>query len=89
MCIRDSSGSAELLVFSPDGAVLVNGLDIGTIQLWDVTTGNKIAALDGHTQGVSTLAFSPDGTTLVSTATDGTILLWDWNEVLTDSSKSE
>ena len=86
---RPFSGSAELLVFSPDGAVLVNGLDIGTIQLWDVTTGDKIAALDGHTQSVNTLAFSPDGTTLVSTATDGTILLWDWNEVLADSSKSE
>ena len=86
---RPFSGSAELLVFSPDGAVLVNGLDIGTIQLWDVTTGDKIAALDGHTQSVNTLAFSPDGTTLVSTATDGTILLWDWDEVLKGSSKSE
>ena len=89
---RPSTGSAELLellVFSPDGAVLVSGFDIGTIQLWDVKTGNKIAALDGHTKGVNTLAFSPDGTMLVSTAMDGTILLWDWNEVLAGSSKSE
>ena len=82
-------GAAEPLAFSPDGAVLVNGLHMGAIQLWDVTTGDKIAVLDGHTQGVNTLAFSPDGTTLVSTAADGTILLWDWNEVLTGSSKSE
>ena len=83
------SGAAEPLAFSPDGAVLVNGLHVGAIQLWDVTTGDKIAVLDEHTQGVSTLAFSPDGTMLVSTATDGTILLWDWDEVLTGSSKSE
>ena len=83
------SGAAEPLVFSPDGAVLVNGLHVGAIQLWDVTTGDKIAALDGHTKGVNTLAFSPDGTMLVSTATDGTILLWDWNEMLTGSSKNE
>ena len=83
------SGAAEPLAFSPDGAVLVNGLHVGAIQLWDVTTGDKIAVLDEHTQGVSTLAFSPDGTMLVSTAADGTILLWDWNEVLTGSSKSE
>jgi len=82
-------GAAEPLVFSPDGAVLVNGLHVGAIQLWDVTTGDKIAVLDEHTQGVSTLAFSPDGTMLVSTAADGTILLWDWNEVLAGSSKSE
>ena len=83
---RPFSGAAELLIFSLDGAVLVNGLDIGTIQLWNVTTGEKIAALDGHTQAVNTLAFSPDGTTLVSTAADGTILLWDWDEVFKGSS---
>ena len=83
------SGAAEPLVFSPDGAVLVNGLHMGAIQLWDVTTGAKIAVLDGHTQKVETLAFSPDGKTLVSTSEDGTILLWDWDEMLTDSSKNE
>ena len=80
---------SEPLVFSPDGTILINGLEPGVIQLWDVTTGDRIAVLDGHTQKVETLVFSPDGTTLVSTATDGTILLWDWNEVLTGSSKSE
>ena len=79
----------EPLVFSPDGAILANGLDRGVIQLWDVTTGDAIAVLDGHTQKVETLAFSPDGQTLVSTGEDGTILLWDWDEVLTGSSKSE
>ena len=77
------------LVFSLDGAILANGLQHGAIQLWDVTTGDRIAVLDGHTQKVETLVFSPDGTTLVSTATDGTILLWDWNDALTGSSKSE
>ena len=79
----------EPLVFSRDGTVLVNGLEHGVIQLWDVTTGDRITVLDGHTQKVETLVFSPDGTTLVSTASDGTILLWDWDEVLTGSSKSE
>ena len=79
----------ESLVFSPDGAILVSGLVGGGIQLWDVTTGDRIAALDGHTQQVETLAFSSDGKVLVSTAMDGTILLWDWDEILTGSSKSE
>ena len=86
---RSSTDFVELLVFSPDGKVLVSGFNTGTIQLWDVKTGEKIAALDGHTKGVNTLAFSSDGTMLVSAATDGTILLWDWNEVLADSSKNE
>ena len=77
------------LVFSPNGTILVSGLSSGAIQLWDVTTGNRIVTLDGHTQEVGTLAFSSDGKTLVSTAADGTTLLWDWNKVLTGSSKSE
>ncbi|MDE0325585.1 MAG: sigma-70 family RNA polymerase sigma factor [Candidatus Poribacteria bacterium] len=80
---------SESLVFSPDGTILVSGLVGGAIQLWEVTRGNRIAALDGHTQRIETLAFSSDGKTLVSTGTDGTILLWDWNEVLTGSSKTE
>ena len=79
----------EPLVFSPDGTILVNGLAHGAIQLWDVTTGDAIAVLDGHTQEVETLAFSPDGKVLVSTAKDGTILLWDWDEALTDSPKTK
>ena len=82
-------GYPESLVFSPDGAILVSGLGHGAIQLWGVTTGNQIAALDGHTQKVETLAISSDGKTLVSTGADGTILLWDWDEILKDSSKSE
>ncbi|MDE0682738.1 MAG: sigma-70 family RNA polymerase sigma factor, partial [Candidatus Poribacteria bacterium] len=73
------------LVFSPDGAILVNGHGSGTIQLWDVKTGDRIAALDGHTQQVETLKFSPDAETLVSTAQDGTIFLWDWDEAITES----
>jgi WD40 repeat protein len=80
---------AEPLVFSPDGAILVNGTTNGTIQVWDVATGDKIAALDGHTQKVETLKFSPDAETLVSTAMDGTIFLWDWDEVFKDTSGSD
>ena len=74
------------LVFSPDGAILVNGTSNGTILVWDVATRDQIAALDGHTQEVETLKFSPDGKTLVSTAMDGTIFLWDWDEVFKDAS---
>ena len=79
----------ESLVFSPDGAILISGLVGGAIRLWEVTTGDRITVLDGHTQRVETLAFSSDNKTLISTGADGTILLWDWNEVLTGASKSE
>ena len=71
------------LVFSPDNSVIVRSLTAGRIQLWDVTTGNELTTLDGHTATVKTLGFSADGKTLVSASEDGTILLWDWDQVLT------
>ena len=75
-------GETKSLVFSPDDTVLVAGLINGRIELWDLTTGEKITTLNGHTQSVETLVFSPDGQTLVSTGQDGTILVWDWNEAV-------
>ena len=73
---------SNVLVFSPDNGVLMNGRVSGAIQLWDVRTGNKLTTLTGHTGSIETLKFSPDGKTIVSTGADGTILLWDWDEVL-------
>ena len=73
------------LVFSPDDSVIVRALTAGRIQLWDVTTGDKLTTLDGHTATVKTLEFSADGKTFISAAEDGTILLWDWDEVLKSS----
>ncbi|MDE0682892.1 MAG: hypothetical protein OXI63_08265 [Candidatus Poribacteria bacterium] len=72
----------ETLVFSPDSTVLLAGLRTGAINLWNLTTGNKLTTLDGHAGPVGTLVFSPDGKTLVSTGQDGIILLWDWDEAI-------
>ena len=72
----------EVLVFSPDSTVLVNGDGNGRIQLWNITTGDEIITLNGHMEGVETLHFSPDGNTLVSAGQDGTILLWDWDKII-------
>ena len=74
-------------VFSPDNSVLILGLLGGRIQILDVTTGDELTILDGHTASVQTFAFSPDGKILVSAGYDGTILVWDWEEVLRDSSE--
>ena len=73
---------SQALVFSLDNKTLINGDGNGRIQLWNITTGDELITLNGHTKGVETLHFSPDGNTLVSAAQDGTILLWDWDEII-------
>ena len=85
---REVFHGTEALVFSPDNTVLVNGDGNGRIQLWDMTTGDKIITLNGHMEGVETLRFSPDGKTLVSAGKDGTILVWNWDEIMNGLSKA-
>src|SRR5262249_28918899 len=45
--------------------------------LWDLTRGEEVARLQGHTSFVWSLAFSPDGATLASGSGDDTVRLWD------------
>lgn len=80
--LKDAPRGTESLAFSPDDTVLVAGLRDGRIELFDMTTGEKITTLNGHTLMIERLAFSPDGKTLVSTGQDGTILVWDWDKII-------
>ena len=52
------------------------------MRLWDVASGQPIAVLEGHTDGVWSVSFSPDGQTVASGSADATILLWDMTFVL-------
>ncbi|GAB4199905.1 MAG: hypothetical protein Fur006_51000 [Coleofasciculaceae cyanobacterium] len=48
-----------------------------TVKLWDVSTGEVLRTLQGHSSQVWAVAFSPDGNTLASGSFDQTVKLWD------------
>jgi WD40 repeat protein len=56
--------------YSPDGKLLVAGLQEGDIQVWDTASGALVRTLTGHTGIVPELAFSPDGKHLASRSQD-------------------
>ena len=60
---------------SSDGSRLYSGSTADSICVWDMTTGQQLASLHSHIDGVTSLALS--GSLLVSGSFDKTVKLWD------------
>ena len=79
-----TDGGNSILLFSPDGKILVVGGWKGIFQLYDTKTCHLLSTHKGHTSWINKiteLVFIEDGKTLASTSSDGTILLWDWEKI--------
>ena len=59
---------------SSDGGRLYSGSLDSSIREWDITTGQQLAIMQSHTEGVNSLALS--GSLLVSGSYDKTVRLW-------------
>ena len=67
------------LVLTPDGHHAVSASNDTTLKIWDLTTGNDIRTLKGHSASVRgvALASSKWGQLVVSGSDDETIKIWD------------
>ena len=73
----DLSMAVNTLDFSPDGTMLATGHRDQRVRIWDPSTKQVLAELEGHTEEVVTLEYSPDGETLASAGREGDLYLWD------------
>jgi WD40 repeat protein len=69
-------GYFKAVAFSPDGRTVAAATTRGSVMLWDVRTGRRIAEVDPATGPVNAVAFSPDGQTLATAGDDGDITFW-------------
>jgi len=65
------------LTFSCDGSALAVGNSVGTLRLWDGSSGNTVQSVSEHTGSVGGLAFSPHGEVLTSGHGDSVVRFWD------------
>jgi WD40 repeat protein len=72
----------EAFAFSRDALRLFACNGKGSIEVYDVPSGERTANLKGHTSGITGLCLLDDGKTLVSCGHDRTVKFWDVADAL-------
>lgn len=73
---RSEFHSRDAIAVTPDARRVVLARE-GGLTVWDVSTGDVVATLDGHAGEITAIAAVPGGSQVVSAGEDGTLRLWD------------
>ena len=73
----ETGGTVWRMSFSPDESQLVTVPTSSSCKLFDLSTGERLATLSGHTKRVVTARFSPDGQRILTSAQDESARVWD------------
>lgn len=70
-------GVATAVAFSPDGKLFAVGTLLGTVNLYDVDSGARVAALSGPNGAVYGLCFRPNGKEIADAGFDGLVRIYE------------
>ncbi|KIJ05917.1 hypothetical protein PAXINDRAFT_92768, partial [Paxillus involutus ATCC 200175] len=76
--VMEGEGVVVEVAASGDGKWIATAGAEKIITIWNATTHEKVAQLEGHSDPglVCSLGFSPDSARLVSGSADGTVIIW-------------
>jgi WD40 repeat protein len=78
------------VAFDPTGSMLAGGCEDHRVRLWDITSGEELLTLEGHSGAVSRVQFFPDGKTLATLAgrPNGTTEIFLWRATVDESDQA-
>jgi len=74
--LRGGGGGVRAITWSPDGRWIAAGANDLKARIWNASTGELHAILEGHSGGIRSAAFDGEVTRLLTASADGTARLW-------------